>query len=285
MKIAVASGKGGTGKTTVAVNLCLFLADAGLQTTYADCDVEEPDGHLFLKPEIISRRRTGIPVPQVDPEACNLCGECGSLCRYSAIVVLKDRVMTFPELCHGCGGCAYICPARAIAEVDRPIGSVDRGNAGKLGFISGCLDIGQAMSPPLIKEVLKETPDDGVTIVDAPPGTSCPAMTAVGDCDYLLLVTEPTPFGRHDLELMLKAVRSLPMPKGVVLNRVNGPDAAMEEMCGRYDVPILARIPEDRLVAEAYSKGLTAWEAVSGYRTVFADLWSGIQKDAGRCGE
>ncbi|MDD2486150.1 MAG: ATP-binding protein [bacterium] len=282
MKIAVASGKGGTGKTTVAVNLSLFLVDADLKVTYADCDVEEPDGHLFLKPEITLKHRSAVLVPQVNPEACNLCGECGAFCRYSAIVVLKEEVMTFPELCHSCGGCAYVCSVQAITEVDRYIGSVDRGSAGKLNFISGCLDIGQAMGPPLIKAVLRNITDDGITIVDAPPGTSCPAMTAVGDCDYLLLVAEPTPFGRHDLELMLQAVGSLPMPRGVVLNRVSGPDTAIEKLCSRYGVPILSRIPEDRRVAEAYSKGLTAWKAVPGYKALFADLWSKIEPVAGR---
>ncbi len=281
MKIAVASGKGGTGKTTVAVNLSLFLVDAGLKVTYADCDVEEPDGHLFLKPKSGLKRRVAVLVPQVNPEACNLCGKCGAFCRYSAIVVLKEKVVTFPELCHNCGVCAYVCSAQAITEVNRYIGSVERGSAGKLNFISGCLDIGQAISPPLIKDVLKETPDSGVTIVDAPPGTSCPAMTAVSDCDYLLLVTEPTPFGRHDLELMLQAVCSLSIPKGVVLNRVSSPDTATEKLCSRYGVSILSRIPEDRLIAEAYSKGLTVWEAVPGYRTLFADLWSRIEPIAG----
>jgi MinD superfamily P-loop ATPase len=195
LRIAIASGKGGTGKTTIATNLAVVLAKAGVRTTYVDCDVEEPNGHLFLKPVILSTRQVSIPVPAVDESRCTFCGACGKACRYSAIVALPAKVLTFAKLCHGCGGCTLACTEGAIREVPRVTGVVEQGVAGQVTFLQGKLDVGEAMSPPVIRAVLAAAPTEGTVVIDAPPGTSCPVIASVKSADVVLLVTEPTPFG------------------------------------------------------------------------------------------
>ena len=219
MKIAVASGKGGTGKTTVSVNLAALMARRNAKVTYVDCDVEEPNGHLFLHPSIDNTKTVGIPVPDVDLERCDGCGECGDICRFSAIVVIAEKVLTFPEMCKGCGGCSMVCPQHAIKESMRDIGILECGQADGLNYIAGKLHIGQVSAVPIIREIKRTLPDGDYVILDAPPGTSCPVIETVKDTDFVVLVTEPTPFGLHDLSLASAMLKQIGVPQGIVLNR------------------------------------------------------------------
>ena len=273
IKIAVASGKGGTGKTTVATNLAVSLASDGQRVVYADCDVEEPNGHIFLKPAIRSVTRVGIPIPEVDTSKCTGCGQCGEVCQFSAIVCINEKVLTFPELCHGCGGCSLLCPENAIQEVQREIGVIEEGAANGVGFIHGIMEIGEAMSAPLIHAVKEKVPPDGITILDAPPGTSCPVIEAVRDTDFVLLVTEPTPFGLSDLRLAVEMVRALGLRFGIIINRCDVGDDEVRSYCAREDIPLLIEIPDDRRIAEAYSRGEMVVEAVPDLRDKLTEMW------------
>jgi MinD superfamily P-loop ATPase len=279
--LAVASGKGGTGKTTIATNLAVTLARRAERVCYVDCDVEEPNGHIFLKPDISLSKPVGVPVPEVDESKCTGCGKCGEICQYSAIVCLYKTVLTFSELCHGCGGCTYVCPEGAISEVPREVGIVEEGAADGVRFVHGRLRIGEAMSPPLIREVKRRIPIDGIAIVDAPPGTSCPVIEALKGADYVVLVTEPTPFGLNDLELAVGMVRELGLPMGVVINRSDVGDDRVKDYCEQESIDVLAEIPVDRKVAEAYSRGEMAVDAVPGLDQLFEDVFQFIFEDVG----
>ncbi len=272
MKIAIASGKGGTGKTTVAVNLAWVAAREGVQVTYLDCDVEEPNGHIFLKPEIQSVIPVGIPVPEVDKAQCDSCGACAKICQYSAIICLADQVLVFPEMCHGCGGCTLVCPKGAIREVERQIGLVEVGISGKISFVQGKLDVGQAMSPPLIRGVKKRMEGEGLYIIDSPPGTSCPVIESVRGADFTILVTEPTPFGLNDLKLAVGMLRALKQPFGIVINRCDMGNDETVKYCRSEALQVLLSIPDDRKIAEAYSRGHSAVEALPEYQRAFREL-------------
>jgi len=280
MILAVASGKGGTGKTTVCVNLAQVY---GSHVQLLDCDVEEPNCHIFLKPKIHRIHAVGVPIPVVDEAICTACGECSGFCQYHAIVSLKSKVLVFPELCHGCGGCARVCPAGAIREVQHEIGTVQIGPAGAVEFIQGQLNVGEARPGPLIRAVKRYAGKTGVTIIDSPPGTSCPVIAAIQGSDYVVLVTEPTPFGLHDLKLAVEMVRELRIPFGVVVNRMGIGDDRVQVFCRREDIPILVEIPDDRRIAEAYSRGSLIVEALPEYRSLFEGLWEktmGLRKVA-----
>lgn len=281
MKLAIASGKGGTGKTTVAVNLAWTLADKGESVQYLDCDVEEPNGHIFLKPEIAATEAVGILVPVVDEGKCTGCRKCAEICQYHAIAVLK-KALVFPELCHGCGGCTLVCPVGAIREESRTIGVVETGKALSVQFVQGCLNVGEPMAPPLIRGVKKKAITDGVAILDAPPGTSCPVVTTVRDADYVLLVTEPTPFGLNDLRLAVEMIRQLGLRHGVVINRTDSGDQRVREYCAAERIPILLEIPDSRRMAEAYSRGELALEVLPEWRVMFLDLWKRIKGETCR---
>lgn len=255
MIVGVASGKGGTGKTTVAVNMAAALSRAKFSVKLVDCDVEEPNAHIFLQPIMTSRESAFVSVPVVDEEKCDGCGRCGEACRFSAIVALGTNAITFPGLCHSCGGCVMACPKKAITESHREIGAIEKGASQGIEFIHGYLKIGEAMSPPLIRAVKKQGACNGVTIIDAPPGTSCPVIQAVRGSDYVILVTEPTPFGLHDLNLAVETVRQIGISCGVVVNRVGIGDSRTHDYCTVQDIPIIGEIRDDRLVAEAYSRG------------------------------
>lgn len=272
MKIAIASGKGGTGKTTVAVNLAVALAATGQAMQYLDCDVEEPNGHIFLKPIIESSEPAGIPVPVVDEEKCDGCGRCAKVCEYRAIAMLK-KPLVFPELCHGCGGCALACPTGAIREQDRGIGVVETGRADGVAFVQGRLNVGEPMAPPLIRAVKKKALSDITAIFDSPPGTSCPVVAAVRDADFVVLVTEPTPFGLNDLKLAVETMKQLGLEHGVVINRSDAGDLRVREFCARAQIPLLLEIPDDRRVAEAYSRGHIAALVLPEWREMMTLLW------------
>lgn len=278
MKIAIASGKGGTGKTTVATNIVATLASHGNQTAYLDCDVEAPNGHIFLKPDIQQRKAASILVPEVDLKRCDSCGECGKICQFSAIVAIRGSVLVFPELCHGCGGCSLACPLTAITEKDREIGKVEISAAGSIKYVAGRLNIGEAMSPPLIRAVKNEMPRNCFVIIDSPPGTSCPMIEAVRGSDYVLLVTESTPFGLNDLKLAVDTIRELYIPFGVVINRHGLGDERVEEYCRQEQISILERIPDDRNIAELYSKGKLLIEASESMREIYERLAEELMK-------
>ena len=282
MTLAVASGKGGTGKTTVATNLAATLADAGQAVTYVDCDVEEPNGHIFMRPQFEKTESVGVPVPEVNADVCTLCGECGKICQYSAIVCIGKKVLTFPELCHGCGGCSLVCPVDAISERPREVGVMEQGRAGAVGFVHGRLRIGEAMGVPLIRKVKRRLPEQGIAVLDSPPGTSCPVIESVRDADFVLLVTEPTPFGLNDLKLAVDMVRELDLPIGVVINRADVGDDGVQKYCQAEGIDVLLEIPDDRRVAEAYSRGELAVSACPEYRDTFARLFDAVRKGVRR---
>jgi len=276
MKIAIASGKGGTGKTTIATNLACTIARRGHSAQYLDCDVEEPNGHIFLKPEIEETQSVTIGVPDVDAALCNGCGKCGQLCQYSAIVCLKGTVMTFEPLCHSCGGCMAVCPQAAITEKQRKIGVAEFGQANGVLYGAGKLDIGAIQSPALIRYVKQKATNSDIVVLDAPPGTSCPVIEAVKGADFVLLVTEPTPFGLNDLELAVEMIRELGLVFAVAINRCDVGDDRVVEYCQQEDIEIFLEIPNDRLIAEAYSQGIKIIDALPGYEEAFAHLFQKI---------
>ncbi len=278
MMFAVASGKGGTGKTTVATNLAYVAAQNGRSVAYVDCDVEEPNGAIFLKPQIQDDRPVGAAVPKVDLDKCTGCGQCGEICQYSAIVAMDTKVLVFPDLCHGCGGCWVVCPAGAIQEDRREIGRLQVGHSGAVRFVQGLLNVGEARGSPAIRAVKAAAPQADLTIVDCPPGTSCPVIEAVRGSDYVLLVAEPTPFGLHDLKLTVETVRKLKMLFGVVINRADMGDGQTERYCRLQRIDVLAEIPDDRQVAEVYSRGEMICEAIPKYQDLYSKLLSQMDK-------
>jgi MinD superfamily P-loop ATPase len=281
MQIAMASGKGGTGKTTLATNLARVAADDGRHVVYMDCDVEEPNGHIFLPPENTLEYSIDKRVPQVDVDRCLQRGDCEDICQYNAIVCVGGPPIVFSDLCHACGGCVLVCPSRAIQEVTRSIGRLRMGDSGGIRFLDGELDIGQHMGPPAIRAVKRAAPEADLLIIDAPPGTSCPAVEAVRGSDLVVLVTEPTPFGLNDLKLAVEMVRKLQLAVGVVINRAGLDGQSLRTYCRRVRIPIIGELPDDRAVAEAYSRGQLASQAVRGYRqrieTILQDILSIVE--------
>jgi len=272
--ISVASGKGGTGKTTVAVNLALSLGNV----QFLDCDVEEPNAYIFLKPKITYTQPVGVLVPQVDEKKCTYCGKCAKFCSYNAIAVVKGKILFFPELCHNCGGCTLVCPEGAIKEVTQQRGVVKKGVAGSINFIQGELTVGEAVSPPLIREVKKIASNNQTTIIDVPPGNSCPVVESIKGSNFCILVTEPTPFGLNDLTLAVEVVRKLKIPFGVIINRANVGDKKVDEYCKSEKISVLMRIPMDEEIAIAYSKGIPVIEAKPEYKEEFIGLYRKIEE-------
>ena len=278
MIIAIASGKGGTGKTTVATNLALFLSgEKSRQIQFLDCDVEEPNAHIFLKPEIEKSTPVSLLIPHIDRKKCTFCGKCAEVCAYNAIVALEKEVLIFPELCHGCGGCSLLCPENAISEKKREIGVLEEGRAGSVKFVQGRLNIGEPMAPPVIRAVKRTINPDGITIIDVPPGTSCPVIESINGSDFCLLVTEPTPFGLHDLKLAVELLKKLKIKHGVLINRAGIGDDRVKDYCDKEGVPVLAQIPFDREVAVLYSRGIPLWTSGERFREIFRKLWESIE--------
>ena len=277
MIISIASGKGGTGKTTVATNMALSL-DSNVQLL--DCDVEEPNAHLFLHLDIEEVKTVTTPVPKVDEEKCTLCGKCAEICQFKAIIVIGETILPFPEMCHSCGGCMEVCPEKAITETDRELGVIEIGHQNGLEFVHGKLRVGEAMSPPLIRKVRSFTRPDMLTIIDAPPGTSCPVIAAMKGTDFVLMVTEPTPFGLHDLKLAVEAVKILDIPCGLVINRSDMGDNLVRAYAEQENLPVLMEIPFDRRIAEAYSRGELIIEAMPEWKAKFSELYRRIEKIA-----
>ena len=275
MIISIASGKGGTGKTTVATNLAFSLES---DVRLLDCDVEEPNAHLFIKPVMESEETVSTPVPKIDEEKCTLCGKCIEICQFKAIVRIADTILPFTDLCHSCGGCMEVCPENAISDTYRELGKIDKGHKNNIEFIHGRLRIGEAMSPPLIRKVRSYAKKEDITIIDAPPGTSCPVIAAMKNTDFIILVTEPTPFGLHDLKLAAGAVKLLNIPCGIVINRSDLGDKKVNNFAKEEKIPILMEIPFDRQIAEAYSKGELVVDNFPEWKDKFVNLYHDIEK-------
>jgi MinD superfamily P-loop ATPase len=275
MIISIASGKGGTGKTTVATNLAQSIAS---NVQLLDCDVEEPNAHLFINPSFEETETVFMPVPEIDEEKCTYCGKCGDICQFKAIAVVNENVLVFEELCHSCGGCWEVCPEGAITQSGRELGVIQKGRRNGIEFIHGRLRVGEAMSPPLIKKVRSFENPDKLTIIDAPPGTSCPVIASMKDADFVLLVTEPTPFGLYDLKLAVGAVQMLDIPLGVVINRSDLGDDNVRQYARQMGLPILMEIPFNRKIAEAYSQGEMLVDVMPEWSDRFQRLYNRIEK-------
>ncbi len=267
MKIAVASGKGGTGKTTVALSLAL-AAEGDVRLL--DCDVEEPNCHLFVRPEQEDVLPVNLRIPVVDEERCRLCGKCAEACEFGAMAAMPNRVLTFPELCHGCGACSFVCPAGAITETPEEIGEVRLSRTDGLRLVRGLLHVGQAQAPPVIREVMRHAGKRGTAIIDAPPGSSCSMVAATRQADFIFLVTELTPFGLHDLGLAIETIEPLGIPMGIIINRV--PDGCDGDLGTDGRVPVMLRIPESRDIAETCARGGTLLDALPEMRPKFKEL-------------
>ncbi|WP_340819191.1 ATP-binding protein [Methanolobus sp. WCC4] len=274
MRIAIASGKGGTGKTTVAVNLALALGSAQL----LDCDVEEPNCNLFLGFDMEKQEDVFLPYPVIDQHKCTLCGRCADICQFNAIASLSKSIMLFPKLCHGCGGCSLICCEGAILEKVRSIGTIEKGidDSFNIELLHGILNISEPMASPVIRQLQEHIDDSTVVIIDSPPGTACPVIAAVADMDYCVLVTEPTPFGLNDLVLAVDVVRQIGIPFGVVINRHGIGDDAVEEYCHAENIPILLKIPFGRDIAVLYSKGIPFVKEMPEWGSNFRDMYRNI---------
>ncbi len=273
MQIAIASGKGGTGKTTLSVALAQAIDEP---VDLLDCDVEEPNAGLFLRSETTMQKTVTVPIPTVDERLCSGCGKCENICQFNAIASLKTNVMVFPELCHSCGGCTRICPEKAITEREMPIGQITIRQSGSVRLVEGRLDVGRAMAPPVIRAVKNEPRCAPSVLIDCPPGTSCPMITAVKGSDFVILVTEPTPFGLHDLTLAVETLRKLVIPFGVVINRADAGDSRVVKYCKNETIRLLLQIPESRKTAEAYSRGESILTADPKLEQALRTMWKNI---------
>ncbi len=277
MQIAVSAGKGGTGKTTVAVNLALAL-EQSYRVEFFDCDVEEPDAGIFLKPKIKNRESVTIEIPEVSEDVCTYCGDCSDACEFNAIATFSENVLVYPELCHGCGLCSLVCPVEAIIERSKGIGEIRSGSAGSIDFYEGDLTIGEPMATPIIREMKKKVTKDKISILDSPPGTACPVIESLHGSDFALLVTEPTPFGLHDLKLSVEVAREMNIPVGVVINRDGIGNEQVEEYCESEGIPVVMKIPNDRKIAELYSNGIPFVNKLDDWSGQFNQIFEKITR-------
>ena len=278
MIVSIASGKGGTGKTSVAVNMALSIRNVQL----LDCDVEEPNAHLLLHPKISRMEPVYILVPFVNEELCDYCGKCSKFCQYNAIFVSSEKIMIFPELCHSCGGCTAVCPKKAIKEDKHKIGTLKLGSAVDLELVYGELKVGEPMAVPIIREVKRQIDKSRNVVLDSPPGTSCPVIETVKGSDFCILVTEPTPFGLHDLKITVQVLEDMKIPFGVVINRAGIGDKKVYEYCREKNIPILLEIPFQRKIAELYSKGILFSLEMPEWKEKFEALFNEARELAGK---
>ena len=278
MIIAVASGKGGTGKTSVAVNMALSIE----KVQFLDCDVEEPNAHVLLKPQITRTEPVYLQVPVVNEKLCDHCGKCADFCQFNAIFVSPEKVLIFHELCHSCGGCAIICPMKAISEEQHRVGTLKFGSAGDLELVYGELEVGEPMAVPVIREVKRQIKSSKTVILDSPPGTSCPVIETVKGSNFCILVTEPTPFGLHDLKITIEVLENMEIPFGVVVNRAGIGDKKAYEYCREKGIPILLDIPYQRKIAELYSRGIPFSLEIPEWKPKFQTLFDEVRKLAGK---
>lgn len=274
MIVAIASGKGGTGKTSVAVNMALSIGNV----QFLDCDVEEPNAHLLLHPEIAQTEPVYVLVPVVNEELCDYCGKCADFCQYNAIFVSPEKVLIFPELCHSCGGCAIVCPKKAISEEQHRIGTLKFGSVSDSEIVYGELDVGEPMAVPVIREVKRRIKNGKTVILDSPPGTSCPVIETVKGSDFCVLVTEPTPFGLHDLKITVEVLEDMGIPFGVVVNRAGIGDKKIYEYCEEKNIPVLLEIPFQRKIAELYSRGVPFSLEMPEWKETFQTLFNEVRK-------
>ncbi len=275
MIVSVASGKGGTGKTTIATNIALSIGNA----QFLDCDVEEPNANIFLQANIKKHENVSITIPEIDKERCDYCGKCAEFCAYNALAVVRHKVLVFPELCHSCSGCQLVCPKNAIHWKERVIGSIEQGQHKEIDFYQGILHVGESQAVPVIKALKRKIDNNRDVIIDAPPGTSCPVIESIRGSEYCILVTEPTPFGLHDLKLALDVVRHLRIPFGVVINRDGIGDARIEAYCQQEKIPVLLKIPERQKIAFLYSKGIALVNEAYEWHEMFALLFNRIKEE------
>jgi len=278
MIISVASGKGGTGKTTVATNLALSIKDG----QFLDCDVEEPNANIFLKAKIKDIDDVTVSIPEVDKKKCDYCGKCSDFCAYNALAVVPKNVLVFPELCHSCGGCELVCPKNAIKWNTRIVGKVEHGTINKIDFFHGILNIGEMQAIPVIKQLKRKIDNKNNVIIDAPPGTTCPVIESIKDSDYCILVTEPTPFGLHDLKLAVEVVKHMYILYGVVINRDGIGNKDVEKYCKDQKIPILLKIPERKEIAQLYSKGIAFTNNNFEWTEMFGLLFNKIQEEVSK---
>lgn len=276
MKIAVLSGKGGTGKTLVSVN----LACAAEKAIYVDCDVEEPNGHLFLKPEITEKQSVTVAVPEIDMSKCTGCRKCVDFCKYNALALLQDRLMIFYEVCHSCGGCILLCPAKALSKKQRKIGTIEIGNSDNVTILTGCLNTGEVSGVPIIKGLMGKLPEQDTIVIDCPPGSACIVMESIREADFCVLVAEPTLFGAHNLEMVYELVKLFNKPFGVVLNKCLPGENPSEKFCEEKKINILAKIPYDENLGRLNSKGLVAVRESGQYHELFRNLLYKVVKEA-----
>ncbi|MEG2518320.1 MAG: ATP-binding protein [Oscillospiraceae bacterium] len=278
MKIAVLSGKGGTGKTLVSVN----LSAAAQSAQYIDCDVEEPNGHLFFKPENISAESVAIKLPQVNAALCTGCRKCVDFCKFNALAFVKNTARIFPNVCHSCGGCALLCPEKAITEIDKSIGEIRSGVSENVRVSSGILNTGEESGVPIIKKLMENAKKSSapLTIIDCPPGSACVVTAAIRDADFCVLVAEPTVFGAHNLSMVYELVRLFGKPHGVVLNKCLEGENPSEVFCKERGIPILGRIPFDKTLGEINSQAKIAVRDNHAYKKLFTDLLETVKKEA-----
>jgi MinD superfamily P-loop ATPase len=274
MQIAVLSGKGGTGKTFISVNLACVTENA----VYVDCDVEEPNGHLFLKPEITGKQSVFVSVPEWDKTKCTFCRKCVDFCRYNALALIKEKLYVFNEVCHSCGGCMILCPQKAITEKPREIGVVETGKSDDVTILTGCLNTGEVSGVPVIKALLKKLDDSKNTIIDCPPGSACVVMESIKKADYCILVAEPTLFGVHNFQMVYELVKSFKKPFGAVLNKCIDSENPAKKFCEENNIPVLAELKYDEKLAKLNSDGLIAVRECEEYAKKFRQLLSAVKE-------
>jgi len=273
--LSVASGKGGTGKTTVAVNLAIVMSET-MAVQLVDADVEEPNAHIFLKPTLTSSETVCVSVPEIDEALCTHCGKCSEACAFNAIMTTAKTALVFEELCHGCGTCRLVCPSGAIRERQRPVGAVEAGHSRDISFVQGRLKPGEVLAPAVVRAVKRQVDKDSLVFIDCSPGTSCPVVQAVRKTDACLLVTEPTPFGLHDLKLAVEMLEKLQVPAAVILNRADVGDGRLEAYCQEQGLPVLGRLPFSRQVATSYARGVPIVDESQTWRDIYQNLAASV---------